>query len=695
MPANLPTLQELPSVRSALKWLLSPNRNATDRTVLIHARLCRLIHVERGGHWRADGALVTRLAKMALRRLPRDPHELGDVLHGLGEIAARSHIALEEPLIRSLRLLGRRVALEKILGAAFARDAKLRHPVQFNTIAMAQWLSRADFSWGTFDEAVNRLEHGDGLHDGRYGLTFSVRIVLALDPRVIDHWIKSHPNQPGLAAIGSAAIWMALPFDGEAMIAPLLRSRNAAICCIGAAAVVFPPGLREPPSFQDCMQRLGEGGIEASDTVWMTGMWIKRAVHERNWLEDRGKGEVARLRYVEQNPQAAVGGPHNADAEVSMLRARTEHGAQRHESVFVEIEKMLSDLAHAWPREGLSEGQMAALENIFAGTAEMRHRLAEKLSHQASRNSLLKKNIDQLKEFIGLKMEPGEISIEHFDPDERTFDALSTWAARSLILLYADDKRGAGKRTSDLVKGVADAATALVVQPFIAGRKPQAWQAIMARAACAGRFAFTVVDNMPEGERDKVAGLNELALSFAFTLLTARSTPNDTLYFALTAQSVQQMGHLPIPDAKREAWGLAEDLPDFARALALWSSPPLVSKHEVLASELFRRVATLPLSSRGQTLQMCQMLSLLDLATASSASPEREHLLSVIAALWKGAYQDWEPIAPRWAAIAEMLGKAVLTDGPERAQLRADPSFAHSYCRRLIDRPAGTDDRAT
>src|ERR1019366_9524959 len=142
--------------------------------------------------------------------------------------------------------------------------------------------------------------------------------------------------------------------------------------------------------------------------------------------------------------------------------------------------------------------QMAALENVFVDTAEFRHRLAEKLPHQANRDRLLERNIARLQEFIGLAKGPAAVSTEYFHPDERRFGPLGKWTAQSLILLYSTDKRGIGKRTSDLISGVASAAERLVAQPFIAGRQPSAWQSIMARAACADRFALTVVGSVPE-----------------------------------------------------------------------------------------------------------------------------------------------------------------------------------------------------
>jgi hypothetical protein len=51
-----------------------------------------------------------------------------------------------------------------------------------------------------------------------------------------------------------------------------------------------------------------------------TTLRIKRAIHQRYGLEQQCKQDDARLRYVEQNPDAANGGRRNADAELQWLR---------------------------------------------------------------------------------------------------------------------------------------------------------------------------------------------------------------------------------------------------------------------------------------------------------------------------------------------------------------------------------------
>jgi hypothetical protein len=274
----------------------------------------------------------------------------------------------------------------------------------------------------------------------------------------------------------------------------------------------------------------------------------------------------------------------------------------------------------------------------------------------------------------------------HFFPDESRFLPLSEWTARSLSILFETDTRGVGKRTSDLVSGVAQAATAFMAQPFIAARKPGPWQSVLTRAACADRFALMVVEIVPQTRRNSVIKLNQLAIDHAFTILSHGQVPHQAsnIFFRLTALAIQKMGYQSSPDDVRQIWGLAETLPDFARALALWSSPTLVTKHQELASYLFFRIGALPISQQGQDLQISQMLSLLDMAISACAAAGRSDLIAHVISLWRAAYKDWHAINDTWSESATMLARAVAADGPERIRLRTDSTFAQSYCGRLI-----------
>ena len=146
------------------------------------------------------------------------------------------------------------------------------------------------------------------------------------------------------------------------------------------------------------------------------------------------------------------------------------------------------------------------------------------------------------------------------------------------------------------------------------------------------------------------------------------------------------MNFLSAPDDLREKWGFCEELPEYPRALALWSSPTLVGRHDALAAALFKRVGKPPLSRASRDLQLSRMLSLLDLAIASTAMARKQELMPMIIRYWNDAYDSWHEITDRWESFAETLAEAVTTEGTARSTIIAEEAFANSFCRRLIDR---------
>ena len=78
MPFSLPALREISTIWAALQWLLGHRGvSRTDRHLLVKARLRGLLVRDGNANWKVNGPLAMRLAKSALKRLPRDPAELG------------------------------------------------------------------------------------------------------------------------------------------------------------------------------------------------------------------------------------------------------------------------------------------------------------------------------------------------------------------------------------------------------------------------------------------------------------------------------------------------------------------------------------------------------------------------------------------------------------------------------------------
>src|SRR5580700_185986 len=520
MAFRLPPLREIPSVWAALRWLLGHCVGTPHGNLLIKARLRGLLMADGSNNWKADGPLATRLTREALKRLPRDPAELGRILHGLGEINARTNADLITPVIRHLRKQRPRIPFLKVFDAAAACEAKASGPPQLNAIDLAQWVSGSLLTWATFDRAVYRIGHLDIINPGRFGLGFAAKVITALDVGAIDTWIRHHPNRLRVATIAGAMLPSVSDADIMERATRLLRSRVPALKCLGAAFYVCPIFPRSPlDDFHESRRGLVANGVDPGDATWMMAYRIKNAVHSRYWTQHQLEQARARLRYLESKPEAAIGGRHNFEAEVRSLHTQIDRSSDRLTELGAALESMLEDLAAGWPADGLTEDQMHALENNFVQTPEIRVRVAGKLPQGANRTSLLKRDIDQLRNFIGLSKNPAEVLDTDFNPNDNRFEVILPWAAQSLILLYDDERRGVGKRTSDLVADLSKAFEALAAEPFAAQRKSGRWHSAYGRTASAYIFALLVVASMPEARRSEVATLNGLALDHVFQLL--------------------------------------------------------------------------------------------------------------------------------------------------------------------------------
>ena len=347
---------------------------------------------------------------------------------------------------------------------------------------------------------------------------------------------------------------------------------------------------------------------------------------------------------------------------------------------------MLSELAAGWPSDGLADGQLAQLENIFVDTAEIRFRLAEKVAHAGNRRWLLDKNLAQLKRDLGLTR-PRETIGQPLYLTEAFATRAGPWTAQSLILRYQDDERGVGRLTSNLLAPLTTEADKLLTQPFFASRSPMAWQYATTRAACAYVFALMVVAAMPESRRPEMKRLNQLATEHALALLSLPLPHQDEgrVFDRLAASAVQQMSFYDIGFEMRRVWALHQKLGVFPRAIALWSDPDLIDEFSQLAIDLFLAAGALPLSHHGQNNQFSNLISLLDSAVAACAQANRSDLLAQIEALWARLYADWLPINEEWANAAKDFISAVEIDGPQRAKFCDDPTFANTYCRALIE----------
>lgn len=681
-----------PSTRQALVWLTSSRLGATPENSIRKARALGLFGWQKPSHYRVDSKTLSSLTIRALKNLPEKPGDLGQILHGLGEIAARSNSSILDIVIDHLER-NPRIKWKKVFSSSFAQDKNIRNPVRVDILAFTQWLSTASLNWDSLSTANTYVVYGhEPILCGYYGLTFTARIALAIDARTLDGYWRKPPLDWRIAAIGRAALNIALPLYGKPRADALLKSRNAAIRCIGATALITPPDIfSNTLSLRDCHEVLTKNGIASSDSIWILGIRVKETIHDHYRLQSAQEGESARLQQIERDPTTVYGGSGNYATEAQAIKDRLASLHDRHLQTKTSVDTSLSDIADLWPSSGLNEAQLKWLDQSLIRKTEFRYRLAEKLPDCQNRNALLKRNLSQLSETFGFN--PKEKSAQRHLPlhNDREFMEAAEWAAKSMVLLYKDDERGIGRQVGILLQDITTASAALMKQPFIAVRKPELWSTTISSAAYAHRFSLMVSVAAPQTPSSGAITLRGFAINHAFGLLSCNPAPPSTeeLFFRLALDAIYRMADLPNSEEIREAWALSEFLPTYIRALALWSSPTLVLKHNFLARTLFVQSGEHPLSRDLLNITITQLVNLLDIAIASAHSIKRDDLIENIVTLWEQAYEKWRPISENWADCAARLKMATLNDGPDRKWLLAGSAFSSSACAALIRSESG------
>ena len=177
---------------------------------------------------------------------------------------------------------------------------------------------------------------------------------------------------------------------------------------------------------------------------------------------------------------------------------------------------------------------------------------------------------------------------------------------------------------------------------------------------------------MPEGRRDAVMRLNALALEHAFGILSHGESPVQALeaFFRLTTLAVENnMRYGASPDDLREAWSAAEMLPDFARALALWSSAgsssPNIKHWRPISSAAWEPCHCL----KEGKISICCKCSTSSTRLFHPALLRIEPILPPMSFRYGGPrIRNWHAINDKWAESATTLANAIAADGPERAR---------------------------
>lgn len=684
-----------PGMEDVLRWLLHSGHNADFKALLGQASRCRLIAIRPGNGWKVNESVALSKINAEWKRLPVDPAELGRLICGLGEMRARCSDDSMDDICARFQQTHKNIDVSIIFDAAVSVSKQsLSWDTQGRFWREAQGVSQlfntAKLDWNSFQVAITLLRQPyQPICIGAFGLQFSALVSLTIDSHGLDRWIVQHPDNLALAAVANVVIDTLHDGRNKRLAYSMLKSRVPMLVCLAAASVILPRGRSAADgTVLECWESLTDAGIAPGDALWLVGFRLKEAAQEKYRLEQKVKSIQRNFPAIGSGQRVVSSGLNHSASQIISQKADLKDASSMLESIDVAVEEMLCQMSERWPASGLSSEQQAHFQNVVFDKPEIRYRLAATLRQGQDRNILLKLNIDEVKNFLGIADDLEKAFEKYFQPDMEEFVVKARWAAQSLILLYqADTRRGVGKRTSDVIHGLVEAAGPILEQPFIAARQPTRWQSALSRSACACMFAMTVAFEMPKERRNDVKYLTIKSIEHARKIFCADVSGEnyaDVLdYLARMAQYA--VSFLPNSDKIRQQWVLEDNFPIFVRALMLWSAPHLAQQNEPLAFCLFRRVAELPLTRAAEDLYMSRLLSLLDIAIGSNWVAERYDQLPKIAEIWSEVYLLWdESTNGRWGGTAKTLINALSGDCDDRVALLSDQSFSRFYCRQII-----------
>lgn len=675
MSTDFPSPESCPGAIEALRWLLQLPSGAGPSWVLRQARL-HLISAELGGYWRVKTEEAERLMRVP-PAIPQDRRRFTKILHGLGELSARSHCDFLSPIIPQIRRFLRRNSPARLLDAAATIQLRHGKPYSLAELGRAQMVVRTKLEWETYRACEWFLWHpGSYSAPGRYGFKFIAKLVAKLFPHELGIWLVRRGEHPSVSPVLSTLV-DGLAFRPQSERARALLSMPVPLLqCVGAAALIWPDGPHEWSKyhFKDVFQDLIAGGIPPGDALWMTASRLKDCFHRRFRLEGRIlelEQDIARL---ERFPDTAPGGSENASEFIVRHRSELAEAKQELPRLLDWTDSQLDQMAASWPAIGLTDAQHVSLEPIFIDHAELRYRVATRLAPGGDRDILLRCTIDHWVAAV----EKGEPYLWRED-NETTL----AWTARSFVLLHAGQPH-MGRNAGRLLGRLIAKPKILAYQPYASVRRPDQWREATGQIASAVLFAFAVIEAAPDQCRQEMAVLREHAIDIAFQLLANAGRwwrDEDGRLDHVARSSLWHMAATPPLSPRIRIWAEAEELPDFPRALAAWCVREPDGDVCFLAEHLLLRVARLPMSENSLSAGFHRLLNLLDVACACRTGNSRTLLR-----LWPQAYAPWDEVTRgRWRDAARWLAAAVEENGSERRELLSAPEFTQSFCRSAIE----------
>ena len=702
---TLPFLEQAPGAQVAVEWLINPGigpgpRPSSSGAWRRRRALQHLIVREDGESWQVKAHALERMVKSAIGRSSAPPRDLNALLCGLGELAVRGRykaIRSEydfEPLVRRwLARQRRKIRWRTILNQAAALNAKrqkeigprdqrgegqsigvARHLLSHQTLTPGLWL------------ATQPMRFGHSIPPSmRYGLRFTARLALALDPAWLMRWVRADADPTAqwvvIEMLQDIVLWSGSHAGRQAR--SLLATKDPLGTVLAARMLVDPP-LRGPaPPLAESWQKMLGAGLSLEEVCWLCSPAIGVA-------DDRHREASSRFEYLERHREG-LGAPDPTkpalNAEIARVEAElavaTAHKSGTAEAAVTNRRTFADMLRHALITQPTWERIVQELPKQHT----LRHELALAIGEGEgqARRRLLERNLKDILTEIGGDR-PEEALRKWFSIKKETFFDLADGAVQAMLVLAVDMSKTIGQLTGQRIAPLAKAAGEALKEPYLQARHHTRWRSALGRYACAVIFVFLVADALPEDRRSEVKKLVDDALQHARTILSQVPEPfePDAWWFQHLSRCAVRWLDLQGGLGKVEALALDEAQPFATRSMAFWARSDLAAKHIDLALECFKVANARWPGEMAMPERAIRAVLALDIAVGCCyAGGVADRLIPI----WDDIFASWRnSLDQHWLTLPKSLILAIRGVEPCRSRLLGDERFSQSFCRLTIER---------
>jgi hypothetical protein len=601
-----------------------------------------------------------------------------EIAYGLGELLAYTQMG-SVPGIAAMR------GLSEANGTSFldavTEIANAQHPPPaIDEVTARQMLQKGHLDAEVMQYAFAFLEHPRHPRPRMFGLSTVIESLAKYRPEVLGRWLtKPHSSALDHTVLGYLAERLIFASDDDPIHGHLLRSRNPLLQALVTQSFVTRHWGQIPKGFRPLFEMCRGAGILAEDAFILALPGATNATSPLHFARKTAAKAQEALAFNKLRPPAP-GSNSNAD-----LSDKAKNAADGLQTAELSAAQAIEDMATLWPADGLSPQGVTFLQlSTGLDRSVIRFRLAEQLPPSPARTALLENIVDDLGQMLDI--DHPAVSVQHRvyqQPD----DYLQTvhWCGAAMRLRSEGEAKGVGQRTSQFVGPLVAAGRAITDAPFAAARRPHYGAALSKRiAAC----IFALRQSHQEGiVLPDLAILAQHSLAEAEKALAADvSAIGDEAMFDQLA--VDAIGIMTVNDKfdRREAWAADPAISKFARALAVWTSRPLVEARPDLAEALFLQVGRLN-SSRHNVRAQNRACLLLDAGLANCSGDDRATQQEDIRRLWQDVYQTWPLEARENAALVfDALIDALAGGANGKAFVLTDPNWSQTRCGQIAFR---------